>query len=268
MMFFAILAVIAFYVLLMVQVGRNKLWPDENLLIRFTQHNGGEPIRVSNGSKTTWTKSYDVEFAPGEELLVVAELHQVGKPTRPLGQKILTGSTDPQRLTVSFTRTYKNEAKTIVGHSAKVRLGEQIFEIPQFTVGTKNYPNGEVLSWFQGRELRKLHQSHTKKDETTLTMLFSYRLVEKEAKSGSPVRGLGISSGVNHRVVLNMIPASRLRYFVVEPIGGLQGPDGEIIPADHKQPYSGKESLRRSQILRNFSRFGCRIWLLFMNKPR
>lgn len=217
---FAILAVMAFCVLLMAKVHQDKLWPDENLLIRFSEYNGSGPISVSNAGKTTWTKSYNVQFAPGAKLVVVAELHHVDKPVRPLGRKIFTGSTDPQRFAVSFTRAYKDKAKTIVGHSTKVQLSEQALEIPEFTVGTDRYLEGEVLRWFQSGELRKLHQPHTKKDETTLTSLFSYRLEDRKAKRRTWVPGPGISSGVNHRIVLNMIPASRLKHLVAEPIGG------------------------------------------------
>jgi hypothetical protein len=249
-MILAVFIVVAVSVLLIVGPWPDKLWPDENLLVRFSEHNGSGPISVRDGSKATWTKSYDVEFAPDEELLVVAELHQVGKPTRPLGRKILTGYTDPQRCTVSFTRAYKDDAKTIIGHSAKVQLGQQVFEIPEFTVAAKRYLNGEVLNWFQDEQLRKLDQPHAKKDETTLTRLFSYRLVDKRAKKRSSDPAPGISSGDNHRVVVNMIPASKLKYLSTEPVCGLQGLDDEIIPPDDKQSGVMTEARKHNLAIR------------------
>lgn len=145
---FAIFAVIAVCVLSMAKLRQDKLWPDEDLVIGFSEHNGSGPISVSSVGKTTWTKSYDVEFAPGEELLIVAEAHQAGKPVQPLGRKIVTGSTDSQRLTVGFTRTYEDEATTIVRHRAKVRLAKHVFEIPEFAVSTERYLQSEVLNWF------------------------------------------------------------------------------------------------------------------------
>ncbi|MHC4573032.1 MAG: hypothetical protein ACYS76_02680 [Planctomycetota bacterium] len=222
---FAIFALTAFCVLLTARVRRDRLWPDENLLLGFSEHNGSGPISVSDGCKITWTKSYDVEFAPEEELLVVAELYEVGKPMRPLGQKILTGSTDPQRFTVTFTRTYKDETKTIVGHSTKIQSGEQVFEIPEFTVSTKWHLNGEVLSWFPGGALRKLRPPRSKKDEGTPTRLFAYRLEDIEGNRPISVPALGISSGENHRVVLNITPASGFKCLVTEPAGSLRVQD-------------------------------------------
>jgi hypothetical protein len=210
-------------VLLTKKRGQHKLWPDDNLLVRFSEHNASGPISVSNGRQTRWTKSYDVQFAPGEGLLIVAELHQPDKPVRPLHREILTGSTDVHRLTLSFTRTYKDEAGTTVGHSAKVQLGQQIFEIPQFTVAANCHLNGEALSWFPAGDLRKLHHPHQKNHNTALATLFSYRLVDKKDDRRSSVPGPGISSAINHRVVLYMIPASRRKHLAGDSVGGLAG---------------------------------------------
>jgi hypothetical protein len=170
-----------------------------------------------------------VEFAPGEGLLVIAELHQAGKPMRPLGQKTFTHSTESRRLTISLTRSYEDDTKTFIGHSVKVQLGEQVFEIPQFEVSAKGYHNGEVLNWFQGGELRKQHQSHKTTDQTALATLLSYCLVHKKAEMGSSIRGLGISSGVSHRVVLNMILVSQLKYLATEPVDGSSVPNSPAL---------------------------------------
>jgi hypothetical protein len=245
---FATFIVLAYCFLLLTKVGQDKLGPDKDLLIKFSEHNGSGPISVSSGSKTTWTKSYDVEFAPGEELLIVAELHNVGEPMQPLGQQAFTGSTDPRRLTITFARTYEDAAKTIIGHSAKVQLAELVFEIPEFTIDAKHSLNGEVMNWFQGGDLRSLHQPHTKKNNVTLTRLLSYHLLDKKAQRPGSVPDPGISSRVGHRVVLNMIPMSRLKYLAVETIGGLQGLDGETAPPDHKQSNDIAERHKRCLI--------------------
>ncbi|MHC4574300.1 MAG: hypothetical protein ACYS76_09250 [Planctomycetota bacterium] len=240
LMIIAIFVAMASCVLLVAKGRQDKPWPDKNLLIRFSTGSGSGPIAVSTVGKTTWTKSYDVEFAPGEELLAVAELHQPGHPVQPLGQKTFTGSTDPRRLTISFTRNYKDDARTVIGYSVKVHLGEQVFEIPQFRIGAKGHLNGEVLNWFQGGELRRQRASHKTTDETSLARLLSYRLVRKNANVRGSASAFGISSGVNHRIVLKMIPTSRLKRSVMESIGSLQALDGRIITANPKQPQNGK----------------------------
>ena len=230
----AILAATGLSVLLMVKGRQDSPWPDKNLLIRFSTVSGSGPITVSSGGKTTWTKSYYVAFAPGEELFVVAELHQPGNPVQPLGQRTFTGSTNPRRLTIIFTRRYKDDARTVIGHSVNVQLGEQVFEIPQFRIGSKSLLNGEVLNWFQGGELRKLHQPHAENNDVHPARLFAYHLQGTKVGKHSSVPDSDVSSKINHSVVINMIPASELAHMDTEFVSRREDQDGEVISDDSK----------------------------------
>jgi hypothetical protein len=246
---FAIVAGVTACVLLMAKAGSRGRWQDKNSLIEFSEHYQGGPKVISSGGKTTWQVGYDVKFAPNEELVVVAELYQQDRPMQPLARNVFTGSTSPQALTVSFDRIYENAGQTLVAHNAIIQLGNEVFEIPKFTVDTSRHLNGEGVGWFKNGDLRKPQQPSTARDYATLTRLFSYRSADPEAKRRIWVPSLGVSSGIHHRVVINMAPASRLKHLVVEPVAGCQGLDGQIIPGDLSREQCDKIAERYKHCL-------------------
>jgi hypothetical protein len=233
---FIVIAVISVCVLLVTRVGSGKSWPDKNLLIRLTERcKGGRKI-IRGGERTTWEMLYDAEFAPCEELLVVAELYQWEKPMRPLGQMIFPGSNELQELKVCFSRVYENEAKTIVSHRASVRVGAQFLEIPRFTVYKQRYSADESMGWYSGEGLRRLKRERNGQDYGKLETLLYYHDGGGEPEEGQGrfwIPGHSVAqAGSSYWVGLRIIPISRLKYLVTEPVRDSQGLDGQIIPAD------------------------------------
>ena len=193
------------------------------------------PEKISVGDMTKWSKSYEVEFAPGENMLVAAEVYQAGKPMRILGRKIFAHSNKPEKLTLTFVRNYKNVARTSITYNIKFQLGRQVFKIPEFPIYTVRYFPGEAWRWYQGEVLRSLKTRHTNEEYTGIEPLFNYcstgEIKESEDQARFWIPGSNVTPIMsNHCVVLRMMPLSGLKYLSVEPIGGYQGLDGKIIP--------------------------------------
>ena len=208
----------------------------KGLLIKFTELQEGVDEKVSVDDTTIWSKSYEVEFARGEDMLVAAEVYQAGKPMRILGRKIFAGSDKPENLTLTFVRNYEDVAKTSITYNIKFQLGRQVFRIPEFPVYTTRYFSGDLWDWHQGEAPRSLKTRHTNEEYTGIEPLFRYcswgfeRESEDQAEFWIP--GSNVTPIMSHHcVVLRMIPLSRLKYLSVEPIGGYQGLDGKIIPS-------------------------------------
>jgi hypothetical protein len=233
---FIVIAVVSVCVLLVAKVGSGESWPDKNLLIRVTERCKQGPKVIRSGGRTTWEMFYYAEFAPREELLVVAELYQWEKPMRPLGQMIFPGSTDLQELKVRFSRVYENEVKTIVSHTASVRLGAGVLEIPRFTVYKQRYSTDESMGWYSGEGLCRLKQEYNGHDYGKLETLLYYHDGGGEPEEGEArfwIPGHSTTqAGSSYWFGLRMIPISRLKYLVIEPVRDRQGLDGQIIPAD------------------------------------
>ena len=175
-----------------------------------------------------WVKNYDVEFAHGEELLVFAELYEVEKPMRRLGQKIFTGSATPERLSVKLFPVYKNDAKNIIAYTAVVKLGEQILEIPEFTITSLKWLNETGYGCYQGEGLRK--------DYTDIKSLFTFykdNFDDKRNKFWVPGSHT-TATNMHHEIIFRMIPVSRAGYLLLDeqPATGRQGLDGKPTPPD------------------------------------
>ncbi len=204
---------------------------DKDLLIMFTELPEGEAKKVSVGDKTTWSKDYEVEFAPGEDLLVVVEMYQAGQPMRIIGRNIFEGSQKPGKFTVTFDRAYQDAAKSSVTHNIKFQLGDQAFTIP---VHTPRYLSTQWWDWYRGEGLRRPEMRYTKTRYTGIETLFYYGAanlsMESEYKAKFWIPGRDVTPVMNqYGIALKMIPLSSLKYLYVKPIGGYQGLDGKII---------------------------------------
>lgn len=215
-------------------------WSDENLLIRFGDCRPPGPIKkIGPGGEATWSTSCNVEFKEGEDLLVVAELYQAGKPMRVLGRKIFQGPAVPDKLSVHLTRVYENEAKTVLVHSAKVQLGDQILDIPEFTVKADRFYYGEGWGRYGASGLRKERYNRTGQDYARLESLFYWF----NGSGGDPKEGQVLfwipghrtkQTPSHHHIQFSMVPLSRLKYLIggFYTAAGRQGLDGETIPED------------------------------------
>jgi len=228
--------IIAGAVLLPMAKARNEdRFSDKDLLIKFTEIPEEAAKKVSVDDTTIWSKSYDVEFAPGQDMLVAAEVYQAGKPMRILGRCILEGSQKPEKFTVTFVRTYQDVAKRSVTHNIQFKLGHQVFKIPEFPMHTPLYFSTEAWDWYRGEGLQRHETRHTKTKYAGIDTLFYYgasdsseEFEEDEARFWIPGRDVTPIMS-NHCIALKMIPLSSLKYLSVEPIGGYQGLDGKII---------------------------------------
>jgi len=204
---------------------------DKDLLIKFTELPEGEAKKVSIGDTTIWSKSYEVEFAPGQDLLVAVEMYRAGQPMRIIGRNIFEGSDKPEKFTVMFDRTYQDAAKKAVTHNIQFKLGDQVFKIP---VNTPRYLSTQWWDWYRGKGLRRPEMRHTKTMYAGIENLFYYGAanlsMESEDKAKFWIPGRDVTPAMNqYGIALKMIPLSSLKYLSVEPIGGYQGLDGKMI---------------------------------------
>jgi len=208
---------------------------DRDLLIKFSDCLPGPVKTVGPGDKATWSTSYNVTFTEGEELFVVAELYQAGKPMRVLGRKVFRGSTDLERLSVHLTRAYGNEAKTVLMHSAKVQLGGQILDIPEFTVEADRFHYGEGWGRYGGLDLRRKRHQRTGREYARLENLFNWF----NGSGGDPKEGQVYfwipgrrinQTPSHHHIRFKMAPLSQLKHLTGYATAGRQGLDGKPIP--------------------------------------
>ncbi len=210
---------------------------DTGYLVKFTKREQDGFRRTSVNGKSAWHWAYDVEFAPHEELVVIAELYRAGQPMRHLGHKVFHGTPEIQTLKGAFTKTYQNEAKTLVAHTGRVELAGQVFEIPELTLDTKRHFPGDGWASYQSDGLRRLRNHVTEKDYAELKLLFHYRSTDGRGPSDDKayfwIPGDTVSPmSSHHAVVFKMIPASRLHHLVIDAVSGRQGLDGRIMPTD------------------------------------
>jgi len=208
---------------------------DKDLLIKFTELPEGEAKKVSVDDTTTWSKGYEVEFAPGEDLLVVVEMYQAGKPMQIIGRNVFEGSERPEKFTVTFDRAYQDAAKRSVTHNIQFKLGEQVFKIP---VHTPRYLSTQWWDWYRGEGLRRPEMRYTKARYARIETLFYYGAanlsMESEYKAKFWIPGRDVTPvPIQYGIALKMIPLSSLQYLHVEPVGGYQGLDGKIIPGNY-----------------------------------
>ncbi|MDH4238027.1 MAG: DUF1573 domain-containing protein, partial [Phycisphaerae bacterium] len=204
---------------------------DKDLLIKFAEIPEGSAKKVSVDDTTIWSKSYEVEFAPGQDLLVVVEMYQAGQPMRIPGRCIFEGSQKPEKFTITFDRAYQDAAKRSVTHNIQFKLGDQVFKIP---VHTPRYLSTQWWDWYRGEGLRKPEMRYTKTRYAGIETLFYYGAAnlsrESEYKAKFWIPGRDVTPVMNqYGIALKMIPLGSLKYLYVEPIGGYQGLDGKII---------------------------------------
>lgn len=124
-----------------------------------------------------------------------------------------------------------------MAHRAKIKLGDEVFEIPEFTLDTKSYYSGEGWRQYTGNGLRRLRNPSSQEDYSKFDLLFMYDSRDNHAPDTetaffwipgdmpSPIED-------HHAIVFKMIPTSRLHCMVVEPVLGWQDLDGRILPVD------------------------------------
>ena len=227
-----LVVIIAGAILLPMAKAKNEdRFSEKDLLIKFAELPEGEAKKVSVDDTTIWSKSYEVEFAPGQDLLVAAEMYQAGKPMRIIGRNIFEGSEKPEKFTVTFDRTYQDAAKRSVTHNIQFKLGDQIFKIP---VHTPRYLSTQWWDWYRSEGLRRPEMRYTKTRYAGIETLFYYGAanlsMESEYKAKFWIPGRDVTPAMNqYGIALKMIPLSSLKYLYVEPIGGYQGLDGKMI---------------------------------------
>ncbi|MGB2807885.1 MAG: M56 family metallopeptidase, partial [Sedimentisphaerales bacterium] len=231
-----LVVIIAGAILLPMARARNEdKFFDKDLLIKFTELPEGAAKKVSVDDTTIWSKSYEVEFAPGQDLLVAVEMYQAGKPMWIPGQCIFKGSQKPGKFTVTFVRTYQDIAKKYVTHNIKFQLGNQVFKIPELPMHTPLYFSTEAWDWYRGEGLQRPETRHTKTKYAGIETLFYYGAADSPEESEDDesrfwIPGRDVTPIMsNHCIALKMMPLSSLKYLSVEPIGGYQGLDGKIM---------------------------------------
>ncbi|MHC4298397.1 MAG: M56 family metallopeptidase, partial [Planctomycetota bacterium] len=231
---FGLVAVIAAAAILLPMA--KSIRGDRDLLIKLGESRPARMKSIVSVDKAVWSMNYQVEFTQGEKLLVVAELYQAGKPMRVLGRKIFEGSTDPNTLSVYFTRAYKNEAKTILSHSARVQLGDESLEIPEFTVEADRFHYGEGWGRYGGGDMRKKRHQRTGQEYARLEPLFYWFRGAGNLEEGQVhfwIPGCRTTQvRTHHYVQFSMTPLSRLKYLTGYAAAGWQGMDGKTIPED------------------------------------
>ncbi len=202
-------------------------WWGPDYRVEFTSLTDARSAMKSVGNKRVLSKQYNVKFAKGEDLFIVAELYQTGKPMRPLGYKILRGSEKPQDLAVEFTREFEDEARKIANCGLNLQCGNQVLSIPRFVVETDRFYPGTNWNAYTSEGFPE-DQQFTKFE--MLLAVGSQASQEHHADYYIWMPGYnGITQIRRERwcVLVKMIPASLLEYLEVEPpIQGSQILDG------------------------------------------
>jgi beta-lactamase regulating signal transducer with metallopeptidase domain len=224
---------------------------DKNTLIKFnsTSDNLGD-VKTVNDTKS-FSKTYDVKIKKGEKLLIVAELYRAGEPMKIIGHKLFEQTNDSEKLIGNFSYTNLDQSKTATKYRGNVKLGEQLFNIPEFR--TDFFPSSTWWGWFNGNAIHK-STDWRGRDYEAMEILFyyagTYSDSKNEAKFWIPANDT-TPVEVSYAFVLKEIPLSRLEFLYVEPIGGYQGLDGKIIEKGKKVKEAEMMSNEYKQMLLN-----------------
>ncbi|MHC4299890.1 MAG: M56 family metallopeptidase [Planctomycetota bacterium] len=201
---------------------------DENTLITFDSETDLLGTVKTDGDAKKYSKTYDVTFKKGEKLLVIAELYRAGKPMQVLGHKVFNAPVDIGKLSSNFSFS-TNQSKTVTTHHGNLRLGEQVFDIPEFSVDFFPYTTG--WGWFKGDALNASIDRRGR-DYEAMEVLFyfhgSFADYDGKARFWIPASDM-TPLEVPYAFALKAIPLSRLENLYVEPVGGWQGLDGKLM---------------------------------------
>lgn len=205
---------------------------DKNTLIKIDSESDYIGIVKEIGNTKSFSKTYDVVFRKGEKLLVVAELYKAGEPMQVLGAKIFDSPVGAEKLSSSFSFSKTNKSKTATKHHGNVKLGEQVFDIPEFKVD--KFPSSTWWGWFNGDALRK-STDRLGRDSEAMKVLFYYAGnfpdTNNKARFWIPASNT-TPVEASYAFVLKAIPLSRLEKLYVQPIGSYQGLGGKLIEPD------------------------------------